>query len=321
MGASIRMGDKEMSLGETIYRLRTEKNLSQGDLAERLEVSRQSVSKWENDSAVPDLAKIVKLSEVFEVSLDELVKGENTPQKQEKAQGQETQQAPELLQRVEISAVEQKIKSEYNNRNIGFPGRKIAGIILFCMAFLVILFLSVLSRAVGAGIVYSSPFWLCGILCFVLKRNVGLWCAWAVYGLFDTCLAYLMGFSRTIAIVALRSGRWTTGSIFAWVMLFALLILIAVTVVRFGKKSVQEGQKGQLYLFAPWIVWLVLHGVSFLLGSSLSGWYGAESILPVYTYRLLSMVLSWGRIIAFTVGAVMIVRYIRAKKGADGARE
>ena len=69
-----------MSLGETIYRLRTEKNLSQGDLAERLEVSRQSVSKWENDSAVPDLAKIVKLSEVFEVSLDELVKGEKAPQ-------------------------------------------------------------------------------------------------------------------------------------------------------------------------------------------------------------------------------------------------
>ena len=63
-----------MSLGETIYKLRIEKNLSQGDLAERLEVSRQSVSKWENDSAVPDLAKIVKLSEVFDVSIDELVK-------------------------------------------------------------------------------------------------------------------------------------------------------------------------------------------------------------------------------------------------------
>lgn len=65
-----------MSLGERIYRLRTEKNLSQGDLAERLEVSRQSVSKWENNSAVPDLEKIIKLGEIFGVSLDELVKGE-----------------------------------------------------------------------------------------------------------------------------------------------------------------------------------------------------------------------------------------------------
>ena len=67
-----------MSLGERIYRLRTEKNLSQGDLAERLEVSRQSISKWENNNAVPDLEKIIALSEIFEVSLDELVKGETT---------------------------------------------------------------------------------------------------------------------------------------------------------------------------------------------------------------------------------------------------
>ena len=310
-----------MSLGETIYRLRTEKNLSQGDLAELLEVSRQSVSKWENDSAVPDLAKIVKLSEVFEVSLDELVKGENTSQKKDKTQSQETQQAPEPLQRVEVSAVEQEIKSGYNNTETRLPGRKIAGIILFCMAFLAILFLSVLSRAVGAGIVYSSPFWLCGILCFALKRNVGLWCAWAVYGLVDTCLAYLLGFSRTIAVVALRTGGWTVGSIFAWVMIVALLVLIAVTVVRFGKKSVPDEKKRYACLFVPWITWLLLHGFSFLLGGSLTGWYNAESILPVYTYRLLSMVLSWGRIIAFTVGAVMIVRYIRTKKGADDARE
>ncbi len=68
-----------MSLGETIYRLRTEKNLSQGDLAERLDVSRQSISKWENNSAIPDLEKIIKLSEIFDVSLDLLVKG-NTEQ-------------------------------------------------------------------------------------------------------------------------------------------------------------------------------------------------------------------------------------------------
>ena len=70
-----------MSLGETIYRLRTEKSLSQGDLAEMLEVSRQSISKWENNSAVPDLEKIIRLSEIFEVSLDELVKGEETPRR------------------------------------------------------------------------------------------------------------------------------------------------------------------------------------------------------------------------------------------------
>lgn len=309
-----------MSLGETIYRLRTEKNLSQGDLAELLEVSRQSVSKWENDSAVPDLAKIVRLGEVFGVSLDELVKGEKAPQVQEEVQSPEMPQAEEpavSAQKPEEIGMQAKIKSGHNNEqtNIqaGLPGRKIAGIILFCMAFLVILFFTVLGGFIS-GVIYASPFWLCGILCFALKRNVGLWCAWAVYALVDICLAYMMGFSRAVAVTALRSGGWTFGSIFAWAMILVLIVLIVVTVVRFGKKSVPDEKKRYACLFTPWIVWFVLHGVSFLLGGSLTGWYDAKRILPVYTYRLFSMVLSWGRIISFTVGLIMLVRYIRTKK-------
>ncbi len=61
-----------MGIGKKIFELRTSKNLSQGDLAEILDVSRQSVSKWETDSAVPDLDKLMKLCDVFNVSLDEL---------------------------------------------------------------------------------------------------------------------------------------------------------------------------------------------------------------------------------------------------------
>ena len=61
-----------MNLGENIYKLRTAKNMSQGDLAEALDVSRQSVSKWENNSATPELDKLIKMSELFGVTLDEL---------------------------------------------------------------------------------------------------------------------------------------------------------------------------------------------------------------------------------------------------------
>ena len=64
-----------MQLGETIYRLRTGRGMSQGDLADALEVSRQSVSKWETGGAIPDLDKLVKMSALFGVTLDELVKG------------------------------------------------------------------------------------------------------------------------------------------------------------------------------------------------------------------------------------------------------
>ena len=48
--------------------------MSQGDLAEKLNVSRQSVSKWETGASTPDLDKLIAMSELFQVTLDELVK-------------------------------------------------------------------------------------------------------------------------------------------------------------------------------------------------------------------------------------------------------
>ena len=64
-----------MDLGNNIYEYRTKKGWSQSELAEELGVSRQSVSKWENNSAVPDLDKLIKMKTLFEVSIDEIVFG------------------------------------------------------------------------------------------------------------------------------------------------------------------------------------------------------------------------------------------------------
>jgi len=69
-----------MTLSEKIFALRAEAGLSQGDLAEKLAVSRQSVSKWETGQSVPDLDKIIKLADLFGVSVDELVREEVRPQ-------------------------------------------------------------------------------------------------------------------------------------------------------------------------------------------------------------------------------------------------
>ena len=95
-----------MSLGTTISRLRAEKKLSQGDLSDALEVSRQSVSKWETDASVPELDKLIKLSQLFGVTLDELVTGE-------------TSKEPEPL-------------SSPPSFPRQMPGRKIAAIVLLC---------------------------------------------------------------------------------------------------------------------------------------------------------------------------------------------
>ena len=69
-----------MSLPEKILSLRTGLGLSQEELAQRLEVSRQSVSKWETGQSVPDLDKLIKLADLFQISVDELVREGERPQ-------------------------------------------------------------------------------------------------------------------------------------------------------------------------------------------------------------------------------------------------
>ncbi len=64
-----------MSFGERLYKLRSEKNISQEELAELLDVSRQSISKWENDKAYPEMTKLLFMSDYFGVSLDYLMRG------------------------------------------------------------------------------------------------------------------------------------------------------------------------------------------------------------------------------------------------------
>ena len=65
-----------MELGAQIKKYRNEQTLSQEELAERVFVSRQSISNWENGKTYPDIKSLLLLSEVFSVSLDQLVKGD-----------------------------------------------------------------------------------------------------------------------------------------------------------------------------------------------------------------------------------------------------
>ena len=69
-----------MTLGEKILALRTQKEMSQEELAAALEVSRQSVSKWETDQSVPDLDKIIRLADLFGVTVDQLVREGERPE-------------------------------------------------------------------------------------------------------------------------------------------------------------------------------------------------------------------------------------------------
>jgi len=74
-----------MTFGERLYELRKTKNISQEELAELLDVSRQSISKWENDKAYPEMTRLLFMSEYFDVSLDYLMRGTEEDENKEDA--------------------------------------------------------------------------------------------------------------------------------------------------------------------------------------------------------------------------------------------
>ena len=207
-----------MNLSERIYNLRIQKGMSQGDLAEKLNVSRQSISKWENSSAVPDLDKIIKLSEIFDITIDELVKGET--HKVDDA----TDNAEKQQKNVEYIYVQpQKVVME---------GRKIAGIILFCMAFLFTFGILLATGSLG-GIFYAIPFIICGILCFTFKKNVGLWCAWTVYVMADLFMRWGTSINPNLIFMTFQFTPQMnyTRLVAAWVWVILLIVLIIFTAV------------------------------------------------------------------------------------------
>ena len=66
----------QVKIGKFIAECRKKENLTQMQLAEKLGITDRAISKWENGNSTPDLEKIVKLAEIFNVSLDELIKNE-----------------------------------------------------------------------------------------------------------------------------------------------------------------------------------------------------------------------------------------------------
>ena len=283
-----------MNLGETIYRLRTDKQMSQGELAEMLEVSRQSISKWENNSAVPELEKLLRLSEIFEVSLDELVKGE-----------EKVKDVPPEI-KTEVVYVKQK----------GFPPRKIAGTILFCMAFLVTILFLVAGGGL-AGLIFAAPFIVCGIICFACEKNVGLWCVWAVYFLFDIFMSFATGINRANV---LHSLRWTPEMnymrlAFAWFLVISLAVMIVITVLRFRKCHEADEKKIKKRLIIAWIVVAVLQGIAMVWPHTGIYSYILFNIISMgMVYRIMSILLGWARIIAIIVAFVYTVQFLRRNK-------
>ena len=65
-----------MEIGEKLKNYRTSAGMAQEQLAEEINVSRQTISNWENGKSLPDVISLIKISDLYQISLDELLKGD-----------------------------------------------------------------------------------------------------------------------------------------------------------------------------------------------------------------------------------------------------
>lgn len=284
-----------MTLGEKIYELRTQHNLSQEDLAGELDVSRQSISKWENGNSTPDLEKIVKLAEIFNVSLDELIKNEE----------KETAVAntPEQNATVQTKTREKKIGKSL----------LIAGAISFFAFFLFGLGFS--------GVFVAIPLLVCSIIYYKAKNNHFFYCLWVVVPLADLFIRFGMGISWSVIKQTLEweysmnYGRLAIG----WAQFFVISFLIIFSIIKLSKNDTEINKKFKRNFIAAVI------GFAFLLLGELltepfiidllidcDGINSIEYKIYVVTNIVFNL-FDWLRIYLFVDFVTKAVQYIKLK--------
>jgi len=159
-----------MILAEKIILMRKKNGWSQEELADKLGISRQSVSKWESGASIPELDKIVKLSAMFEVSTDYLLKDEI---EEAEASGNEgSQQEPEERRGMSLDEANAFLALREE------AGNKIAiGCSICILSPVLLLFLGVLSEMEGVGITEDLAG---GIGMAVLLVIVAIGCAFLI---------------------------------------------------------------------------------------------------------------------------------------------
>lgn len=213
-----------MSIGTKIHELRTIKRLSQGDLADVLDVSRQSVSKWETDTSIPDLDKLIKLCDVFGISLDELTERQSGNPEASTAMKQ-----PEI--RKELPGISST--------------QKIMGILLLVLS----LFLGILAVLFGGGaslILFfpiSLALFTCGMICLLIRQAAFYWCIWAVFSV------ALYSFPKLVGISSL--------TVLGIIELIIMLVMGLFSAFIYREKVLSISRRKSLLLVFAWVLLIV----------------------------------------------------------------
>lgn len=268
-----------MTLGEKICKLRTEHNLSQGDLAEKINVSRQSISKWETGASTPDLDKLITLSDLFHVSIDQLVK-DGPPV-----------EAPFPRQDDAVAAPKTAAQVGDTQRSIGF--------ILLAVGLLC----GVLALPFGAALLFPAAYLLlCGVLCLTAKRYAGLIIGWLT---FLPISFYLPRFTSTSMGTIFVPYLYQSGMYIQLIISYVMWAFLALLVHAAVKHT---PLKDHTLLVLGWIVFSKMRGFLPIVFGGVPYEGAVYLVLSLLSVALLALLLF------FT--ARLILSLIRTRKNA-----
>lgn len=220
------------NLGEQIYRYRTQKGLSQQELAEMLDVSRQSVSKWEVGGAVPDLPRLIKMAALFGVTLDDLVS------EKEAVDATAATEKEESSYHIEKEKTKLRALPPYWRLAIILVGIGIAVSIFSALMYSLVLSVNegypptFLAFPLSFHLLNIAPFLICAALCLYPPKHLFLSCIWvvafSVYIRLDMHFA-MNWYDAVYTVKFLRNGK-TMNLLLAWLILLLLAGLVIFTV-------------------------------------------------------------------------------------------
>ena len=144
------------------------------------------------------------------------------------------------------------------------PQRKerctVAGTVLLCTGAVISILCLLLVGNLLAGLLLASPFFICGIICFAVKRHAGLFCGWAVYLCLDLYLRFATGLSwTTIFMTPIWTAQMNYMRLFiAWVQFLVMLVMIICTVCSYRTLKLPAAKKEVSWLVAGWLAAFVL---------------------------------------------------------------
>lgn len=255
-----------MTIGEKISKLRKENNYTQEQLADILNVSRQSVSKWESNTAYPETDKLIVLARLFECSTDYLLKDECTCK------------SGEFDNSIDDGT---SAEAECPSRN-----QKIIGYILLAVSLIAGILIFLLAESeeeLYVPIPFAVSILACSLICLFVKYKAGYWCVWAIVAPLVLLTPHIVGWSALNGINLVLIGFY--------------IIMFFVARKLFSVFDISVSRKKSILVITGWIALIGLRIFSYISAKS-TVIYSAIGLFPymlmnLFVYVGISLLLTY----------------------------